>query len=130
MGDFVMTIVRIGSWITHAGSVLVIAGLSLGAVADAQAFEVTEAQKEACTPDAFRLCSAEIPDANRVAACMAAKQSQLSAPCRAVFVSFNGRTPHRAAAYVHHHRWHHYARERELARHRTFARYEGEYDAR
>lgn len=51
----------------------------------AHAFEVTEAQKEACTPDAFRLCSAAIPDANRVAACMAANVANLSPACRAAF---------------------------------------------
>jgi len=45
----------------------------------------TPEQEQACTGDAFRLCSAEIPDVDRVTACMAAKQSQLSPPCRAQF---------------------------------------------
>jgi hypothetical protein len=40
---------------------------------------------QACTGDAFRLCSAEIPDVDRVTACMDAKRSQLSPPCRAQF---------------------------------------------
>ncbi len=31
----------------------------------AHAFDVSEAQKEACTPDAFRLCGAYIPDSER-----------------------------------------------------------------
>lgn len=127
-----MDIARAASWASHAGCVLAIMGLSLAAVGNAFAFEVTDAQREACTPDAFRLCSAEIPDASRVAACMAAKKAQLSAPCRAVFDAFNGGAPRKVAAtYTHHHKLRHYAaRNRELARHRTFARYEGEYDAR
>jgi hypothetical protein len=44
-----------------------------------------EDQRRLCTGDAFRLCSAEIPDRGRVIACMRAKHSQLSAECRSVF---------------------------------------------
>jgi hypothetical protein len=42
-----------------------------------------EAQ-QMCTGDAMRLCSAEIPDIPRIAACMHRKRGQLSAGCRAV----------------------------------------------
>ena len=45
----------------------------------------TPEQEQACTGDAFRLCSAEIPDVGRVTACMVAKKDQLSQPCRAQF---------------------------------------------
>jgi hypothetical protein len=45
----------------------------------------TPEQQQACTSDAFRLCSAEIPDVERVTACMARNRSQLSPPCRAQF---------------------------------------------
>jgi hypothetical protein len=45
----------------------------------------TPEQEQACTGDAFRLCSSEIPDVNRVTACMVAKRSQLSPGCRAQF---------------------------------------------
>jgi hypothetical protein len=45
----------------------------------------TPEQEQACTGDAFRLCSSEIPDVDRVTACMVAKKSQLSPPCRAQF---------------------------------------------
>jgi hypothetical protein len=38
--------------------------------------------EQACTDDAFRLCNAEIPDVDRVTACMVRKQSQLSPGCR------------------------------------------------
>ncbi|MGH6641069.1 MAG: hypothetical protein ACRED3_00080 [Bradyrhizobium sp.] len=45
----------------------------------------TPEQEQACTSDAFRLCSSEIPNVERVTACMVAKKSQLSPPCRAQF---------------------------------------------
>jgi hypothetical protein len=45
----------------------------------------TPEQEQACTSDAFRLCSSEIPNIERITACMAAKKSQLSPPCRAQF---------------------------------------------
>ena len=45
----------------------------------------TPEQEQACTADAFRLCSSEIPDIDRVTACMVARRSQLSPPCRAQF---------------------------------------------
>ena len=45
----------------------------------------TPEQEQACTGDAFRLCSAEIPDVGRVTACMIAKKELLSPPCRVYF---------------------------------------------
>lgn len=45
----------------------------------------TPEQQQACTGDAFRLCSAEIPDVDRVTACMVRNKSQLSPGCRAQF---------------------------------------------
>ncbi len=45
----------------------------------------TPEQEQACTGDAFRLCSADIPDVNRVTACMIRNKSQLSPQCRAHF---------------------------------------------
>ncbi len=41
----------------------------------------------ACTPDVFRLCGAQIPDVNRIVACLQQNTPQLSGPCRAVFDS-------------------------------------------
>jgi hypothetical protein len=37
---------------------------------------------QACTPDAMRLCSEFIPDAERVKRCMLSRRSQLSPDCR------------------------------------------------
>ena len=45
----------------------------------------TPEEQQACQPDAFRLCGPEIPDVDRVTACMIAKKSQLSPQCRAFF---------------------------------------------
>jgi hypothetical protein len=50
----------------------------------AQAF-TEEDQQRLCTPDVFRLCSAEIPDRARITACMMHKRAQLSEGCRSVF---------------------------------------------
>jgi hypothetical protein len=47
----------------------------------------TQEEQQACQPDAFRLCSSEIPDVDRVTACMVAKKSQLSPECRRFFRS-------------------------------------------
>jgi hypothetical protein len=57
-------------------------GVSIGPAAG-QGY--TPEQEQACTGDAFRLCSSEIPDISRVTACMVAKKSQLSPACRVHF---------------------------------------------
>ena len=45
----------------------------------------TPEQQQACTPDAFRLCNSDIPDVDRVTACMIRNKAQLSPGCRAFF---------------------------------------------
>jgi hypothetical protein len=45
----------------------------------------TPEQEQMCTGDAFRLCSSDIPDVDRVTACMVRQRSQLSPGCRAFF---------------------------------------------
>jgi hypothetical protein len=42
-------------------------------------------QEQMCTGDAMRLCSSEIPDVERVTACMVRQQASLSPGCKAVF---------------------------------------------
>jgi hypothetical protein len=44
-----------------------------------------EDQRRLCTPDVFRLCSAEIPDRERITACMRRQRANLSEGCRSVF---------------------------------------------
>jgi hypothetical protein len=77
----------------------------------ARAFEPTAEQREACTGDAFRLCSSAIPDVARITACMAANKASLSPRCRVVFdagVSSTTRVAH-SHRTKHEHR-HHLAR--------------------
>jgi hypothetical protein len=45
----------------------------------------TPEQQQACSGDAFRLCGSDIPDIDRVTACMVRNKSQLSPSCRAHF---------------------------------------------
>jgi hypothetical protein len=45
----------------------------------------TPEEQQACSGDAFRLCSAEIPDVDRVTVCMIRNKSQLTPGCRAFF---------------------------------------------
>jgi hypothetical protein len=45
----------------------------------------TPEQQAACSDDAFRLCGADIPDVDRVTACMVRKQDQLSPGCQVYF---------------------------------------------
>lgn len=49
--------------------------------------QISQSARQACTPDALRLCSDYIPDVGKTAACMRAKSSQLSEPCRAAMTS-------------------------------------------
>jgi hypothetical protein len=45
----------------------------------------TPEQQQACSGDAFRVCSSEIPDVDRITACMIRNKAQLSPECRAQF---------------------------------------------
>ena len=47
----------------------------------------TPEEEQACSGDAFRLCSSEIPDVDRITVCMVRNKSQLSPGCRAFFRS-------------------------------------------
>jgi hypothetical protein len=91
-----------GLFNTQAAAIALAGSLALSFGCSAQ--QVTDAQRDACMPDAFRLCSAEIPDSGRVAACMDAHVNSLSPACRAAF-QWQG-----ASAEVTHHRHRHYAR--------------------
>jgi hypothetical protein len=76
-----MTIFRI----RHFGFGLMLATALSVAMWSTAGQAYTPEQEQACTGDAFRLCSAEIPDVERVTACMARNKSQLSPGCRAQF---------------------------------------------
>jgi hypothetical protein len=54
-----------------------------------QEYRGTREQQMACTPDVWRLCGAQVPDAERIVACLRRNTSQLSGPCRAAFEQSN-----------------------------------------
>jgi hypothetical protein len=61
--------------------------ISIQTAAHAQDDRGTLQQQLACTPDVFRLCGEQIPDANRIVACLRQNTPQLSEACRTVFES-------------------------------------------
>jgi hypothetical protein len=78
---------------------LAIATLSGNAVqnpAFAEEYRGTFAQQLACTPDVFRLCGDQIPDTNRIVACLRQNTALLSGDCRAVFESNASASPEAA----------------------------------
>ena len=64
---------------------LVLATTLCASVAAVPAFAYTPEQQQACSGDAFQFCGSEIPDVDRVTACMIRNKSQLSPGCRAFF---------------------------------------------
>jgi hypothetical protein len=64
-----------------------VCGIAFQNVALAQENRGTLQQQLACTPDVLRLCGEQIPDTNRIVACLRQNTPQLSDPCRAVFES-------------------------------------------
>ena len=75
---------------------LAIGGIAAQGAAFAQEYRGTMEQQMACTPDVWRLCSDQIPDVNRIVACLQQNPAQLSTGCRAVFQSNNQVQPQQA----------------------------------
>jgi len=59
--------------------------ISAVACADPALAQGTEQEREACTPDAMRLCGQYIPDADRITDCLRNSGPRLSPACYAVF---------------------------------------------
>jgi hypothetical protein len=68
---------------TFRNARLVVAFVSLFALPTASYAFSPEAQ-QMCTGDAFRLCSSEIPNIDRITACMMQHRTSLSTGCRTV----------------------------------------------
>lgn len=78
------------------GLALAVSGIVAQGAASAQEYREyrgTMEQQMACTPDVWRLCSDQIPDTNRIVACLQQNTPQLSSACRAVFQSNNQAQP-------------------------------------
>jgi hypothetical protein len=73
---------------------------------DGASAQGSDAARQACTPDAMRLCSNVIPDVARVTACMKAKYSQLSPACRVAMRGVPSGKHHRGP-YHHYRHCHH-----------------------
>ena len=71
------------------GFALSIGGIVAHSAAYAGEYRGTWEQQMACTPDVWRLCSGQIPDVDRIVACLRQNTPQLSDGCRAVFASNN-----------------------------------------
>jgi hypothetical protein len=89
-------------------------GMLLGSVGAASA-QATQAARDACTPDAMRLCKEFIPDQAKVRSCMLSKQSQLSEACRLAMAAAkpvesasSASSEPRRRHYDHHRRYHRY----------------------
>jgi len=91
-GKMHMRVARLVCWL------VLLAGAQVFHLAGAGA-QGSDADQQACTPDAIRLCSDFIPDVAKVTACMKAKSAQLSDPCRIVM---NGGVGAHAHAARHH----------------------------
>lgn len=98
------TIMKLCRWLSPLGLVLLLT-VQFGAVtANAQGVDV----RQACTPDAMRLCNQFIPDEAKVKTCMMSKRRELSTECRTAIAAMHH--GHREARVRHtryrHHRHH------------------------
>jgi hypothetical protein len=59
--------------------------LALLAAGPASAQQGTPEQRRACTPDVYRLCAGEIPNARAITACLRRQKASLGPACAAVF---------------------------------------------
>jgi hypothetical protein len=70
---------------TIGGCKLVAATILMLAMLTTVSHAYTLEQQEMCAGDAMRLCSSEIPDVERITACMERQRDSLSAGCKAMF---------------------------------------------
>jgi hypothetical protein len=92
-----MRIMRFACWLLSAG--ILLGGLSAASAQEQGSVDV----RQACTPDAMRLCSEFIPDEGKVKTCMLRKRAQLSEPCR---LAMRGGAGHGGRHYRRHYRHH------------------------
>ncbi|MEK9285172.1 MULTISPECIES: hypothetical protein [unclassified Bradyrhizobium] len=61
-----------------------VGGIVLTLASSAAFAEGTAAQRQACTPDVFRLCSHFIPNVGEIVACLRGNEARLSEACHEV----------------------------------------------
>jgi hypothetical protein len=94
-----MRIIRWVGRLALPAGILIFFGL---AGAGAQGVDV----RQACTPDAMRLCSDFIPDVAKITSCMTAKRALLSPECRLAMAG--GAKVQRASVHHVYHVTHHH----------------------
>lgn len=85
------------SGVLRASLALAGAALIFGISAKSYAHSGTQQEQEACTPDVFRLCSAQIPNEDRIVACLNRHLAKLSPACRAVMAGDTAKKKSREA---------------------------------
>ena len=78
----------------RACKMLIATSFCTGRAGDSRLEPTRRSSEQMCTGDAMRLCASEIPDVERVTACMVQKRAQLSD-------ALQGRLPIRAAGCRH-----------------------------
>jgi hypothetical protein len=68
-----------------AGCKLIVATAFMLGMLTSVSHAYTLEQQELCAGDAMRLCSSDIPDVDRITACMERQRDSLSEGCRAIF---------------------------------------------
>ena len=63
--------------------------------------------RQACTPDAMRLCGEFVPDEAKITACMHRKYSQIGPECRSAMAAGRRGGGHHGSRTYHGHRHHH-----------------------
>ena len=97
-GGFASMLGGMGGGNGGGGIASMLGGMGGGGAQSGGSGQGSQSARQACTPDALRLCSDYIPDVGKITACMRAKSSQLSAPCRAAMNAEGGRLAGRATA--------------------------------
>jgi hypothetical protein len=96
-----MRIVRVVCWLALLAG-MVVFSLNGANLTSAMA-QGSPQEQQACAPDAIRLCADAIPDVPKVTACMKAKYSQLSEPCRVAMRGGSATGTRRVAREATHH---------------------------
>jgi hypothetical protein len=73
--------------ITLSLAIAAACGVAIQTPALSDEYRGTFEQQLACTPDVWRLCGDQVPDVNRIVACLRQNTPQLSDGCRVVFES-------------------------------------------
>ncbi|GKQ53943.1 hypothetical protein [Bradyrhizobium sp. Ce-3] len=73
----------VGRAVRRAGVALAVAA-TVSALSSRASLAFSAEAQQMCSGDAFRLCSAEIPNIPKITACMVKNRSQLSGGCRVV----------------------------------------------